>query len=197
MDIQTIALATEDDRNKLFATIMLSFSNDPVTRWLMPSAHSYVTHAPVINQIFCGAAIDHQSAYKTENIEGVAMWLPPGVLPDEEQFAGLLFGLLPDEIAEDAANFFTAMAEYHPTEPCWYLALLAVDPARQAKGYGGALIKEALAMVDKQGMPAYLESSSPRNISLYERHGFERMGEIQFGSSPVLTPMYRAARANN
>ena len=55
-------------------------------------------------------------------------------------------------------------------------------------------MKEALAMIDRQNMPAYLESSSPRNISLYERHGFEPMGEIQFGSSPVLTPMVRPAR---
>jgi ribosomal protein S18 acetylase RimI-like enzyme len=195
MNMPTIALATDDDRNRVFSTIMLSFANDPVTRWLMPSAHNYVTHAPVINQIFCGAAIDNQSAYKTENIEGVAMWLPPGVLPDDEQFAGLLFGVLPEEIGEDAANFFTAMAEYHPKEPCWYLAVLAVDPTCQGNGYGAALMKEALAMIDEQGMPAYLESSNPRNISLYERYGFEPMGEIQFGLSPVLTPMYRPARA--
>jgi GNAT superfamily N-acetyltransferase len=194
MDTPKIALATDSDRANIFSTIMLSFANDPVTRWLMPKACDYVTHAPVINQVFCGAAIDHQSAYKTKNIEGVAMWLPPGILPDEEQFANLLFGVLPDQISDDAANFFISMAEYHPQEPCWYLAVLAVDPARQAQGYGGALMKEALAMVDQQAMPAYLESSNPRNISLYERHGFERMGEIQFGSSPVLTPMFRAAR---
>ena len=28
---------------------------------------------------------------------------------------------------------------------------------------------------------AYLESSNPRNIPLYERHGFEALGEIQVG----------------
>jgi GNAT superfamily N-acetyltransferase len=194
MDIPKIILATEADRQQVFSAIMLSFANDPVSRWLMRSAHDYVTHASVVNQVFCGAAIGHHSAYKTENIEGVAMWLPPGVLPDEEQFAGLLFEVIAEEMAEDAAKFFTAMAEYHPQDPCWYLAVLAVDPVYQAKGYGGALMKAALAMVDKQAMPAYLESSNPRNISLYQRHGFEPMGEVQFGSSPVLTPMYRAAR---
>jgi ribosomal protein S18 acetylase RimI-like enzyme len=194
MDIPEIAIATENDRADISSTIMLSFANDPIARWLMPNAHDYMTHAPMVNQVLCGAAIEHQCAYKTKNIEGAAMWLPPGVLPDEEQLAGLLFGVLAEEIGQDAANFFISMAEYHPKEPCWYLAVLAVDPAWQAKGYGGALMKEALAMIDKQGMPAYLESSNPRNISLYERHGFERIGEIQFGSSPVLTPMLRSAR---
>jgi hypothetical protein len=36
-----------------------------------------------------------------------------------------------------------------------------------------------------------LESSNPKNISLYLRHGFEVIGEIQVGSSPVVTPMIR------
>jgi hypothetical protein len=41
---------------------------------------------------------------------------------------------------------------------------------------------------------AYLESSNPRNIPLYQRHGFEAMGEIQVGAAPVVTPMIREPR---
>jgi len=59
---------------------------------------------------------------------------------------------------------------------------------------GSRLMKHALLRIDEAGLPAYLESSNPRNIPLYERHGFEVMGEIQVGSSPVVTPMIRAAR---
>jgi hypothetical protein len=55
-------------------------------------------------------------------------------------------------------------------------------------------MKHALALVDAQGLPAYLESSNPMNISLYKRHGFEEMGAIQSGSSPTVVPMLRAAR---
>ena len=42
--------------------------------------------------------------------------------------------------------------------------------------------------------PAYLESSNPRNMSLYERHGFETVTKIQFGEGPALHTMYREAR---
>jgi len=56
------------------------------------------------------------------------------------------------------------------------------------------LMKTALERVDAEGLPAYLESSNARNVSLYERHGFEVIGEIQHGSSPTMLPMYRAAR---
>jgi ribosomal protein S18 acetylase RimI-like enzyme len=55
-------------------------------------------------------------------------------------------------------------------------------------------MKHALSRVDEDGLPAYLESSNPRNISLYERHGFESMGQIQIGTSPIVTPMIRSAR---
>lgn len=52
-------------------------------------------------------------------------------------------------------------------------------------------MKKALLRCDEEGLPAYLESSNPRNIRLYQRHGFEVMGEIQSGNSPVVTPMFR------
>ena len=47
---------------------------------------------------------------------------------------------------------------------------------------------------DDDGLIAYLESSNPRNLSLYERHGFEIIGKIQAGTSPTLYPMIREAQ---
>jgi hypothetical protein len=47
--------------------------------------------------------------------------------------------------------------------------------------------------VDETGLPAYLESSNPRNIPLYERFGFELLGVIQGGDFPPITPMLRSA----
>ena len=66
--------------------------------------------------------------------------------------------------------------------------------AGAAEGQGDALMSYALERCDRDRMPAYLESSNPRNIPFYERHGFERLGEIQVGSSPTLVPMLRRAR---
>ncbi len=52
----------------------------------------------------------------------------------------------------------------------------------------------ALRRCDADGLIAYLESSNPRNISLYERHGFEIMGKIQAGTLPTLYLVIREAR---
>jgi GNAT superfamily N-acetyltransferase len=79
-------------------------------------------------------------------------------------------------------------------EPCWYLPLIGVDPTSQGRGYGSAPLRFALEQVDRTGAPAYLESSNPRNVPLYERHGFEVLGSIQAGSSPTIVPMLRRPR---
>jgi ribosomal protein S18 acetylase RimI-like enzyme len=86
------------------------------------------------------------------------------------------------------------MAGYHPAEPHWYLPLIGVDPTHQNRGYGSALLRHALLQCDRDHVAAYLESSNPANIPLYERHGFTVLGTIQVGSSPPITPMLRAAR---
>lgn len=57
-------------------------------------------------------------------------------------------------------------------------------------------MQHALAACDRDGAPAYLESSNPRNIALYRRCGFEILGTIHAGSAPPVTPMLRPARTN-
>ena len=86
------------------------------------------------------------------------------------------------------------MEEYHPSESCWYLPIIAVDPYCQNQGIGSLLMKHALEKVYSDGLPAYLESSNPRNMSLYKRYGFETMGQIQEEDSPLIHPMIREAR---
>jgi ribosomal protein S18 acetylase RimI-like enzyme len=55
-------------------------------------------------------------------------------------------------------------------------------------------MKQRLARCDSDHMLAYLEATNSRNLSLYERLGFERLGTIQAGSSPSMYPMARKPR---
>ena len=126
---------------------------------------------------------------------GVALWLAPGVRADEEAMTELVWNTVPPSIRDDACAVFEQMAHYHPEEPHWHLPLIGVDPAHQGKGIGDALMKHALRRCDHDHVPAYLESTNPRNISLYRRHGFEELGTIQVGSSPPLVPMLRLPRS--
>ena len=51
-----------------------------------------------------------------------------------------------------------------------------------------------LDIVDREHLPAYLDSTNPRNVSFYERHGFEVTGQWQTGESPPIISMLRAPR---
>ena len=188
-----ISNVTNADRQKAMQTILTGFAGDPFVRWFWPKDSNYVSCCPAFDA-FGGAAIDLGSAYCTPDMQGVALWLPPGTTPDEERFIGFLQETADKNSLEEGFRVFESMDTYHPTEPYWYLPLIGVDPIHQGIGIGAALMNHALQRCDREQLPAYLESTNPKNIPLYERHGFEVMGKIKFGKCPVVTPMFRAAR---
>lgn len=185
--------ASPDEESAVSAVIALAFTTDPMARWSLSDAQTYLAVMPMI-RAFGAAAYDSGSAYVSDDFGGAALWLPPGAEPDIETLEHLIRANANPAILSDVDAIFEAMAHYHPEVPHWYLPLIGADPARQGQGIGSALMHHALARCDREGTAAYLESSNPRNIALYQRHGFEILGTIQAGSSPVLTPMLRPPR---
>jgi ribosomal protein S18 acetylase RimI-like enzyme len=175
-------------------TILMAFAADPVARWTWPYSHQYLAGMPRLARAFGGSAFANGGAYCTDGYAGVALWLPPGVHPDEEKLGEVLETTVSPSLRGDVFATFEQMSNHHPREPHWYLPLIGVDPAHQNKGQGDALMSYALQRCDRDRRSAYLESTNPRNISLYQRHGFEPLGRIQIGSSPVLVPMLRPPR---
>ena len=194
MEPPIVEAVGEDRRSAVQYTMTLGFSSDPVARWVWPDGDTYLTRMPAFANAFGGRGFSHGSVYETNCGGAAAMWLPPGEEPDGDAIEEILGATVAEERLEEVEAFFEQMDVYHPHEPHWYLPLIAADPAKTGRGLGASLMKHALAVVDEAGLPAYLESSNPRNISLYERHGFTVMGEIKTPSSPVMTPMYREAR---
>ena len=90
---------------------------------------------------------------------------------------------------------FEQMAQVHPAGEHWFLPLIGVDPVAQGRGLGSALLRHGLAPCDRDGLPAYLEATSPGNRALYERHGFRVIEVLQAGSSPPMWAMLREPRS--
>ena len=175
-------------------TIVLAFAADPMARWSWPDAHQYMIAMPALTRAFGGRAFHHEGAHCTDGYAGAALWLAPGVGPDDEALGEIVEQTVSLTRRAESAAVFEQMAKFHPVEPHWYLPLIGVDPMYQGKGHGDALMRYALERCDRDHLPAYLESTNPRNISLYKRHGFEALETIQVGSSPPLVPMLRRAR---
>ncbi len=194
MGSPTVRTMTPADEVPAIHTVVLAFAADPVARWSWPTSQAYLDNMPTLIRAFGGQAFAHGGADCTDEYAGAALWLPPDVHPDEAKLAEIVQRTVSAAIREDVFAVFEQMARYHPGGPHWYLPLIGVDPARQGKGHGDALMTYALHRCDRDHVPAYLESTNPRNISLYRRHGFEALGTIQVGSSPQLVPMLRPPR---
>ena len=167
---------------------------DPAARWVWPDSQQFLMHFPSFVRAFGGKAFAYGTAYYIDGYVGAALWLPPNVHPDENALIALLQRTVPEQIQKDVFAVFEQMGRYHPSEPHWYLPLMGVDPSQQNKGFGSALLQHTLIQLDRENKLAYLESSNPRNISLYKRYGFELLGTIQTGTSPSIAPMLRRPR---
>ena len=186
--------ASSEERERAIDTLMIAFASDPFCRWLWPEPQAFLSAWRRMISPFGGQAFEAGTAFVTGDCEAVSLWHAPGTESDGDAMAAIVAETIAPERLEEVGAVIEAMDEAHPEATHWYLPIIGCDPAQIGKGYGGALLRHALERVDDAGLPAYLESSNPRNISLYLRHGFEIMGEIQIGSSPVMTPMWREAR---
>ena len=176
------------------ATLVTAFTLDPFIRWLLPEPRQYLVYFPEVLKFFAGGAFDHGSAYRSEDFNSAALWLPPGVSPDEESLGQVVQEAVAPAFQEEVFTVFEQVGASHPETEHWYLPAMGVDPLYQGKGYGSALMERGLEICDRNHVAAYLESTNPMNIPLYQRFGYEVVGEIQAGSSPTITPMFRAAR---
>ena len=192
--VPTVRTATTDDQVRVVDTIVLAFAADPVARWCWPESHQYLTSMPSFTLAFGGNGFAQNSVHVTADYAGACLWLPPDVHPDEDAMGQIVERTASPSIRGDLFEVMKQMATHHPAQPHWYLPLIGVDPAHQGKGLGAALLKYALQQCDRDRSLAYLESTNPRNITLYQRHGFEAIGKIQAGSSPPIVPMLRRPR---
>ena len=190
----TIKKVASAEQDNAVGAIVKAFSTDRAARWMYPDSQQYREHFQSFVKAFAGSAFEHGSADIVDGYLAAALWLPPGIHPDDEVMGKLIRSTVLESDQANVFALFQEMDRYHPTEPHWYLPMIGVDPAQQRKGYGSALLQHALARCDRENKLAYLESTSPRSVQLYQRHGFELLGTIRVGTSPQLFPMVRKPR---
>jgi GNAT superfamily N-acetyltransferase len=189
-----ITTAPAADAEHAIAVLTLAFSSDPACRWSWPDPRQYLASFPSFVRAFAGQAFAQGTAHCLPGYAGAALWLPPGAHPDEDALVELIQDTIAEDTQADMFAVFEQMGSYHPDGPHWYLPLIGVDPSRQRRGLGSELLRHALALCDRDDLPAYLESTNPENTPLYQRHGFEVLATIQVGASPPIFPMLRQPR---
>jgi GNAT superfamily N-acetyltransferase len=188
-----IRLASVADADDATGILSDGFGRDPVMEWLfgddiarcLPTFFGFMLRE---------ALIPTGATYLSDRC--CAVWTPPGLDPwsSEElgsRFMATLSGTLTAE-ALDRLIVLNAITDgIHPREQHWYLGILATGTDAQGGGQGSRMLAHTLARVDQDRLPAYLESSNPRNVPFYERHGFVPVGEERLPDGPTLTRMWR------
>jgi len=166
--------------HKASVTCANAFVDDPETVYLIPDKkrREYLKYAFVYYLRMSIA--ERAEIYATSpNSEGVAIWshsdsktpwwaifsinpLLPLKCGWRYIWHEIIFYRLAHKIKKQYAPF-----------PHKYLALLAVDPSQQGKGFASQLLKPMLEKLDNQHLPCYLETQNLKNVNMYQHFGFE------------------------
>ncbi len=180
-------------------TLAAAFYDDPAIAWLLEDPSTRLAIARRGFELFLRRLwLKHEQVYVAGNdVAGVCIWEPPGTW---KLGVGPQLALLPSlarvygRRLPRVLGALTAIERNHPTEPHEYLAFVGVTPERQGRGIGAMLMKPILDRCNAEGLPAYLEASSVRSRTLYERHGFAVTEELTIGKgSPPIWRMWRPA----
>lgn len=184
-----------------------AFDDDPLTNFLLPNP----VHRPRILASTFAAQIrdglthgEVWAAFDGDAPVATAVWVPPEAWPMSigrqvrVLSAALTPGLRAIPSALRAAPKFmrtmTLVERLHPERPQWYLALLGTDPRYQGRGAGSRVLASVLDRCDAQGLHAYLETGTTRNLAWYGRHRFVMIEELNpLKGGPPLWTMERVA----
>jgi ribosomal protein S18 acetylase RimI-like enzyme len=197
--VPEIGVATATDVATVARVFALGFEDDPVLSWVFRDPGRVAKLDGMFTFLLEEDFVPPGSTWVTDG--AAAAWRPPSPPEHDDAHLDRFFTAMAavattDEDFVRLAAMGEAVDAAHPTAPHWYLGVLATLPDLRGRGLGSLLLAASLEAVDASGQPAYLESSNPRNISLYERHGFEVTGriDIDLTDGVFMTPMWRPAR---
>lgn len=177
------------------ATEILSdgFADDPVMRWVF--GETVRAALPVMFGFMLREVLIPVGATYIDG-DCCAVWTPPGRDPwATEDRGGRFLEAMTDVLDDGSLHRMIVLNELveriHSREPHWYLGMLATRTAAQGTGAGSRLLAHTLQRVDHDRFAAHLESTNPRNVPFYERHGFVVLGEERLPDGPLITPMRR------
>lgn len=163
-DAPPVRLGAATDRERVVETVVAAFAADPAFAHFFPG--SYAEDAPVFAGNLYDARLATGTVWVVEDGSAVAMWDPPGA-PSVDVTAGLT------PAARDRLDRYDALVHaVMPTEPHWYLGVLATHPARAGRRWGRAVMAPGLDRARADGLPAYLETATAANEAIYVASGW-------------------------
>ena len=179
MNDDLIRLAGNADRTVVAGMLARAFADDPATSFIFPDP---VERAKRLPRMFALLFDEDAKGMRliTQGGEAAALWRAPGLnhtsVLDMLLQAWPMWRIFGNALGR-ALAVSNAIDANFPSGDHWYLHILGCDPAAQGRGLGGAVIRSALDRISDSGLPAYLETATPGNLSFYQGLGFEIVSE--------------------
>jgi GNAT superfamily N-acetyltransferase len=187
------------DVDAVVETISLAFHDDPVWSWAFPDDERRRLVFRRWWRLFVESMWPQGFSWMTGPAESVSVWAVPNGIELTREAESSIPKILDDVVGARAPMVLEALLQFeaaHPhDEPHYYLSIVATHDDHRGRGIGESLLAWNLGLVDARHLPAYLESSNPKNLARYERLGFRPREEFTLpDGGPTVTTMWRLAR---
>ena len=183
-ELNNLYKLTTDDVKEVIKVAGRAFQDDPVTIFAYPNETERKEKIQYGFYMLYKYGIKYGLTYAiSKNLEGITIWLPPGkVYPSIWTMMRLggfytmrKVGLKLKAMKRTMTVFKYEEERHKHLVPYnhWYVQNIAVKPEEQGKGYGGLLISTMLKTIESEGLPVYLETNTEKNVSIYQKYGFE------------------------
>ena len=194
----TVVHADHADMDVLSQVIADAFRDLAPCQWLIDDLAARREVFPGFFRMYVEHAMAGGVVYTTAGRTAAALWIPAGAEgPRQPGGYGERLAEVTGQWAERFVVFDLELDARHLAGVAHHhLALLAVRPDLQGQGIGTALLEAHHAVLDGEGIVAYLEASDERTRGIYLRHGYADYGSpIELAGGPFMYPMMRHPRA--
>jgi GNAT superfamily N-acetyltransferase len=189
-----IRRATPQERPGVVATVAAAFARDPA--WAFMLGEEYERLAAQFAGALFDVRVARRNVWVTDDLAAVAMWDAPDSAHTAQAHAESVWARYRASVGEDA---FARLARYNdavdgasPTEPYWYLGVLATDPQRRREGLATAVLAPVIRQADRLGLACCLETSTAENRRFYENRGFTQATDVVLPGGPPTWWLRRA-----
>lgn len=176
--------ATKEDRQLIADILLHSFNDNKSVNYIIKQDRRRAQRIKAVMEYSFDLCHRFGEIYLSDNNQACALLLSPekkknfSWLLRDARFAFSTLGL---------ANTIKAMKreaeikKIYPPNPFYHLWFIGVVPSQQRQGHGSRLLNELIDHSTINQKSIYLETSAPANIPWYEKFGFSRYAELDFG----------------
>jgi GNAT superfamily N-acetyltransferase len=178
--VTEVRLASPRDRDDAVGILAGALRHEPMVTWPLPPGAGHATLAAefqILVDLYLPLGVLWIAG---PGCAGVAAWLPPGEAGRFTELEAPTRDHIRPLTDDDGARydaFWDWLGSHVPSEPCYFLDMVAVRSELRGRGIGRGLIEHGLRRAAANHLPAFLETGNGENVPLYEHLGFAVVAE--------------------